>query len=73
MSRGGRQRDIYLAEGQLQEYPTNDRAKLTLAVGLRRETTMTIRQIAQHLYLGSWKSLNKKLYLRNKGKRAAQK
>jgi hypothetical protein len=67
MSRGGRQRDIYLDERQLKEHPKNDPAKLALAARLWRETTLTIRQIAQRLYLGSWQSLNKKLYLRNKG------
>jgi hypothetical protein len=73
MSRGGRQRDIYLAERQLKERPKNDPAKLVLAARLRREPMLTIRQIAQRLYLGSWQSLNNKLYLRNNGKRAAQK
>jgi hypothetical protein len=34
---------------------------------LRRETTLTIRQIAQRLHTGSWKSLNNKLYLAAKG------
>jgi hypothetical protein len=46
---------------------------LTVAGRLRRETTLTIRQVAQRLYLGIWKSLNNKLYLRNKGKRGAKK
>jgi hypothetical protein len=73
MSRGGRQRNIYLDERQPKEHPRNDPPKLALAARLRRETPLTIRQIAQCLYLGSWKSLNNKLYLRNKGKRAAKK
>jgi hypothetical protein len=72
MSRGGRQRDIYLAERQLKEHPKNDPAKLVLAAWLGRETPLTIRQIAQRPYLGSWQSLNNKLYLRNNGKRAAK-
>jgi hypothetical protein len=29
---------------------------------LRRETTLTIRQIAQRLHMSSWKSLNSELY-----------
>jgi hypothetical protein len=34
---------------------------------LRRQTTFTIRQIAERLHLGSWKSFNNKLYLRSRG------
>ncbi len=41
-------------------------AKLALAARLRRETTLTVRQIAERLHMGSWKSLNNKLYLRRK-------
>jgi hypothetical protein len=33
------------------------------AMRLGRETTLTSRQIAQRLHMGSWKSLNNKLYL----------
>ncbi|HVV00860.1 MAG TPA: transposase [Verrucomicrobiae bacterium] len=44
--------------------------KLALALRLRKETTLTIREIAQRLKMGSWKSLNTKLYLAT---RAAQK
>ena len=36
--------------------------------GGQRETTLTIRQIAERLHLGSWKSLNNNLYLRSQGK-----
>jgi len=35
---------------------------------MRRETTLTIRQISERLRMGSWKSLNNKLYLRSKSK-----
>jgi hypothetical protein len=74
LSRGDRLWGIYLAERQLKEHPKNDPAKLALiAARLRRETTVTIRQIARRLYLGSWKSLNHQLHLRNRGKRAVQK
>jgi hypothetical protein len=41
-------------------------AKLVLAAQLRRETTLTLRQLARHLHLGSWKNLNNKLYLLSK-------
>ncbi len=40
-----------------------DPAKLELAARLRRETTLTLRQIARGLHLGSWQSLNNQLYL----------
>jgi REP-associated tyrosine transposase len=51
----------------------SDPAKLELAARLRRETTLSIRQIAQRLHMGSWKSLNSKLYLRSKRKGSAEK
>jgi hypothetical protein len=47
MNRGGRRRDLYLDERQQKERPKIDPAKLALAARLRRESTMTIRQIAQ--------------------------
>ena len=37
-----------------------------------RETTLTIRQIAERLHLGSWKSLNHKLYLLKKAAKITQ-
>jgi len=57
------------SEPDLQQRPKSDATKLKLAVRLRRETTLTLRQIAERLHLGSWKSLNNKLYLRSKSKR----
>jgi len=42
---------------------------LALAMRLRKETTLTIREIAERLYMGSWKSLNNKLYLAGKTSR----
>ena len=51
----------------------NDPAKLALAARLRRETTLTIRQIAQRLEMGSWKSLNHKLYLRRQAEQGGKK
>ncbi len=45
-------------------------AKLALAARLRRETTLTVRPIAQRLLRGSWRSLNSKLYLRRKAEEA---
>ncbi|HEY2953593.1 MAG TPA: hypothetical protein VGK40_13470, partial [Verrucomicrobiae bacterium] len=56
------------SERDLRQRPKSDGAKLKLAARLRRETTLTIRQIAERLHLGSWKSLNNKLYLCSRGK-----
>ena len=56
------------SQRDLEQRPKSDAAKLNLAARLRRETTLTIRQIAERLHLGSWKSLNNKLYLRSRSK-----
>ena len=53
-------------EGELAARPKSDRHKLALAARLRRETTLTVAQIAQRLHCGSWKSLRNHLYLRHK-------
>ena len=53
-------------EPDLKEQAKSHPLKLALAARLRRETTLTIRQIARRLQMGSWKSLNNKLYLRKK-------
>ncbi len=50
-----------------------DPAKLELAARLRRKTTLTLRQIAQRLHLGSWQSLNNQLYLRAKREKGVTK
>jgi hypothetical protein len=52
----------------LRERAKSNPAKLALAARLRRETTLTIREIARRLEMGSWKSLNNKLYLAGKAK-----
>jgi hypothetical protein len=46
----------------------SDPIKLGVAGRLRRETTLTIREITKRLHLGSWKSLNHKLYLAAKAR-----
>jgi hypothetical protein len=46
----------------------SDPVKMGLALRLRRETTLTIREIAGRLHMGSWKSLNNKLYLAARAK-----
>jgi hypothetical protein len=60
-------------EKDLPERPKTDAAKLAVAVRLRRETTLTIREIAQRLHLGSWKSLNNRLYLAGKAEKKVSK
>ena len=55
-------------EGDLRQRPKSDPVKLELASRLRRETTLTIREIARRLGMGSWKSLNNKLYLARKAR-----
>ncbi len=56
------------SERDLAERRKGDPAKLELAARLRRETTLTIRQLAQRLHMGAWQSLNNQLYLRSKQK-----
>jgi hypothetical protein len=53
-------------EADLKEMPKTHLEKLVMAGRLRRETTLTIREIAQRLHMGSWKSLNNRLYLAGK-------
>jgi hypothetical protein len=60
--------ELKWSQRDLRQRPKSDGAKLKLAARLRRHTTLTIRQMAERLHLGSWKSLNNKLYLRSRGK-----
>lgn len=55
-------------ERELQDYPKTHREKVRMALRLRRETTLTMRQIARRLHMGSWKSLNNQIYLAGKRK-----
>ena len=55
-------------EVELRTRPKAGPEKLALALRLRKETTLTIREIAERLHMGSWKSLNNKLYLARKTK-----
>jgi len=50
-------------DADLARQPKTHPQKLAMATRLRRETTLTIREIADRLRMGSWKSLNNKLYL----------
>ena len=43
-------------EGELKQRQKGDAEKLAIATRLRRETTLTVRQIAERLHTGSWKS-----------------
>jgi len=53
-------------ESDLTKRVKGDPSKLALGERLRHETTLTIREIAERLRMGSWKSLNNKLYLQRK-------
>lgn len=53
-------------EGDLKKAPKGDAVKLVIAQRLRKETTLTIREIAKRLEMGSWKSLNNRLYVANR-------
>jgi len=53
-------------EADWEAHPKTDSRKLVVAARLRRETTLTVREIAQRLHMGSWKSLNNKLYIAGK-------
>ena len=56
-------------EKDLEAQPKSHPIKLAMAARLRRETTLTIREMAERLRMGSWKSLNNKLYLAAKAQR----
>jgi Transposase and inactivated derivatives len=56
-------------EHDLEVHAKSHPVKMALAMRLRTETTLTIRQIATRLHMGSWKSLNNKLYLAGKTSR----
>jgi hypothetical protein len=49
-------------ETEFKERPKNDAAKMPQATRLRRETTLTISEIAQRLHMGSRKSLSSQLH-----------
>ena len=54
------------SEKDLQEQPKGEPSKLAMAARLRREATLTFREIAQRLHMGSWRSPDNKLHLLNK-------
>ena len=56
-------------EADLKHHAKSDPVKLATATRLRRETTLTVREIAKRLDMGSWKSLSNKLYVAGKTKR----
>ena len=55
-------RRLRWTERDLEERAKSDPAKLALAARVRRETTLTLRWIAERLHLGSWKSCAAKLH-----------
>jgi hypothetical protein len=50
--------DLRMTPGQLRSLPANARAKVDLARRLRRETTMSLKWLAQKLGISSWKYLS---------------
>ena len=60
-------------EAELGRRAKSDPAKLAIAGRLRKETTLTLPQIASRLSMGSWKSLNAKLHRWLKAKEAEAK
>jgi hypothetical protein len=54
---------VQWTEADLERHPKTPPQKLAMAARLRRETTLTVHEIADRLRMGSWKSLNNKLYL----------
>jgi len=57
---------------ELKDQAKSHPLKVALALRLRKETTLTIREIASRLHMGSWKSLNNKLYLAGKTSKTPQ-
>lgn len=60
-------------ETELSRRAKSDPAKLAIAGRLRKETTLTLPQVAGRLSMGSWKSLNAKLHRWLKAKEAEDK
>ena len=50
-------------QGDLERRPKGDPKKVRIAARLRRETTVTLKWIAQRLHMGTWTNLNNHLYL----------
>jgi len=57
----------------LKRRPKGDPVKVSLALRLRKETTLTIREIAERLHMGSWKSVNTRLYLATRSSKPVNK
>ena len=58
----GELRRMRWAESELSRRPKADPGKLALAVRLRKETTLTIAEIAQRLQMGSRKAISPKIH-----------
>ncbi len=59
-------RKAHWTEADLGRRRKSDPVKIGLAAQLRRETTMTLKWIAERLQMGAWTHLNKRLYERRK-------
>jgi putative transposase len=55
-------------ESDLARRPKGEPTKIALARELRRETTMPLKWICDRLKMGSWKSINRRLYENKQGK-----
>src|SRR5207247_295694 len=55
-------RKAHWTEADLRRRRKSDPVKIGLAAQLRRETTMTLKWIAERLQTGAWTHLNKQLY-----------
>ena len=49
-------------QGELERRPKGDSKKVRIAARLRKETTVTLKWIAQRLHMGTWTNLNHHLY-----------
>ena len=62
--------ELQLSPAQLEVLPANAAAKVQLARRLRRETTLSLKEVARQLGVGSWKYLSN--LLAQEGPNAAQ-
>jgi hypothetical protein len=61
-TRGDRREAIFFDETELGSRTKTDPGQMALAVRLRKETTLTIAEIAQRLQMGSRKSIGPKIH-----------
>ena len=56
------------SEAELRERAKGDKGKVVLAGRLRRERTMTLKWVAEHLVMGSWSDINRLAAARKKAR-----